>query len=399
MENSGVYSENYDILVVGGGINGAGIAQCAAACGYKTLLIEKDTWGSGTSSKSSKLIHGGLRYLQSGQLKMVYESLQERKRLMQLAPQLVQQSNFYIPIYTSSRLKAWYICIGLFLYYLLSGFSASNRFRRLKRSEWQIFRNLKQDGLKAVLHYHDCQTDDLALTAAVAKSAQQLGAACLENTQLHSARKIDSSYSVELESFASQTPENISVNCKVLINAAGPWINEVAKNVDPQPPQVFIDLVQGSHLVLEPQLSENCFYLESPSDGRAVFVLPWHGKTLLGTTETKHLDLPDAAKLTETETNYLLEVLKHYFPNYQYEPIEHMTGLRVLPHKPGSVHTRSREVVLLEDNDNQPGYIAVYGGKLTTYRSTAEKVIRIAEKTLGKGTNEPAITREISLVG
>ena len=397
MEHSGAISLNYDILVVGGGINGAGIAQCSAACGYKTLLIDKGTWGSGTSSKSSKLIHGGLRYLQSGQLKMVYESLRERKRLMQLAPHLIRENSFYIPIYSTSRLKVWYILIGLFLYYVLSGFSASNRFRRVNKNEWQNFPNLKHEGLKAILQYHDAQTDDQALTSAVAKSAQKLGANCLENTRLISARKIEKGYAVELQSFASQTTEIISVTCKVLINAAGPWINEVANNIYPEPPKVFIDLVQGSHLVLEPQLSDKCFYLESPRDGRAVFVLPWHGKTLLGTTETKHDDPPDAAKLTETETNYLLEILKHYFPNYQYEPVEHMTGLRVLPHKAGSVHTRSREVVLLEDKENLPEYIAVYGGKLTTYRSTAEKVIKIAEKTLGKGTNEPAITRAITL--
>ena len=396
MENPANTSSHYDILVVGGGINGAGVAQCAAACGYKTLLLEQKQWGSGTSSKSSKLVHGGLRYLQSGQLKMVYESLRERKLLMKLAPQLVTQNSFFIPIYSQSRLKAWYICIGLFLYYLLSGFASTNQFRRLPKSQWCTLPFLKQQGLKAVLEYHDCQTDDRALTHAVADSAANLGAGCLENTKLISAKKQQQGYLATLEIQTESGTEIMEVHCKVLINAAGPWINSVADTMSPAPQKVEIDLVQGSHLVLTPQLSEQCFYLESPSDGRAVFVLPWQGKTLLGTTETGHHDEPEKSALTQTEQEYLLGILAHYFPDYRGELVSHMAGLRVLPHKPGAVHTRSREVVLLTDSA-KPEYIAVYGGKLTTYRSTAEKVIHLAAQMLGKGEYPPERTRNIHL--
>ncbi|MGV6806644.1 MAG: glycerol-3-phosphate dehydrogenase/oxidase [bacterium] len=386
----------FDVAVIGGGINGAGIAQCAAACGYSTLLIEKGELGGATSSSSSKLIHGGLRYLQSGHIGMVYESLRERRILRRLAPDLVRPNTFYIPLYNDSSFKPWYIATGLFMYSALTGFSRNNRFRYLPEDEWHSLPLLKQENLKAVLAYQDAQTDDQVLTQRIARSAQTMGAEIRTNTQLLGATRTDEGYSLSYAGTTSSEPQQQSASCRVLINAAGPWVNLVADQVSPPPPKTAINLVQGSHLIMSPQLSEQCFYLESPTDKRAVFVLPWKGKTLLGTTETVHKGDPGDAALLDTERAYLVDVLGHYFPDYQPSIEGSTAGLRVLPQSGDDVHSTSREVILTTDDKSRPSYIAVYGGKLTTYRSTAEKVMKLAAEGLG-GSPDVKRTRELRL--
>jgi glycerol-3-phosphate dehydrogenase len=166
----------YDIVVIGAGIQGVGVAQAAAAAGYSVLVLEQSGIAAGTSSKSSKLIHGGLRYLETGQLGLVRESLRERALLLKLAPELVKLRHLHIPIYRTSSRSAFTIAAGLSLYKLLSGMSEDTRFRRLRRSEWQSLDGLKTEGLQQVFRYAEAQTDDAGLTEAVMHSAQQLGA-------------------------------------------------------------------------------------------------------------------------------------------------------------------------------------------------------------------------------
>ena len=175
---------HYDAVIIGGGIQGVGCAQALAANGYSVLLLEKSSLGAGTSSRSSKLIHGGLRYLETGQFSLVRKSLHERMLLAQLAPDLVKHHHFYIPVYRNWRLKPWKLTIGLLLYALLGNFSRSARFNRLPKDRWQLLDGLRQDKLIAVFRYSDAQTDDLRLTQAVAESAQSLGAMILEQHQL-----------------------------------------------------------------------------------------------------------------------------------------------------------------------------------------------------------------------
>lgn len=385
-------TDHFSIIVVGGGINGAGIAQCAAASGYSTLLVEQDQWGAGTSSKSSKLIHGGLRYLESGQIKMVYESLRERERLQDNAPELVKPNQFYIPLYQDSNIRPWKLFIGLSLYYLLSGFSQQSRFSVVPKKAWGEL-PLKKSGLKRVFCYTDCQTDDQQLTRAVVESARNLGATLLCPGRFINANTVNTGYEVHIETGGRRK----QFTCDLLINASGAWVNELAINIQPPVPLLPIDLIQGSHLILSPQLSPRCYYLESANDGRAVFALPWEGKTLLGTTETPYRGKPENTHCLEQERSYLLSVVNHYFPDYKPVVQSTMAGLRVLPKAESSVHHRSREVVIVPDNPLKPCYIGVYGGKLTTYRSTAEKVIKLAAKTLGKGTRPPAYTANLRL--
>ena len=366
---------HFDVVVIGGGIQGAGVAQAAQAAGYNCLILEKNTWGSGTSSKSSKLIHGGLRYLQSLEFSLVRESLRERTRLLSLAPQLVYSNWFYIPLYEESRLRSWQLRAGLTLYWLLSGCRNDARFKVVPPAEWPELAELKTTGLKKVYRYRDAQTDDSKLTNAVVQSAASLGAEVCSPAEVIAAESTPEGYRVLIKVSEGER----TVHCHFLVNAGGPWTNRIARRITPEPGHLEVDLVQGTHLLLDKKISDRCFYLESPSDGRAVFVLPWYDTTLLGTTETGFDGDPDQVLPTAAERDYLLGILRHYFPDYDGRVCGEMAGLRVLPKAAGGFHQRSREVEFVENSH----YLAIYGGKLTGYRATAEKVLKQIVQKIG----------------
>jgi len=358
----------YDLVVIGAGIQGAGVAQAAAAAGYTVLVLEQSSPAAGTSSKSSKLIHGGLRYLETAQFGLVRESLRERALLLKLAPDLVKLKPLHIPVYKNAKRNPLTIRSGLSLYSLLSGLDANSMFRSLPSSQWGDFEGLKQDDLLAVFRYHEAQTDDAALTRAVLHSAMELGAECEIPGRFVTAHVNSHSCLVEFESeFGFKT-----ASCRVLVNCAGPWASDVISRIEPDMYLPKVDLVQGSHLILPPLL-KNYFYLEAPQDKRAVFVLPWQGKLMLGTTEKVHYGAPEEAQCSVEERDYLLEVLQHYFPNLPIDlnQIDSFAGLRVLPRNEKSAFTRTREVLFEVDNEACPRVISVMGGKLTTYRATA----------------------------
>ena len=382
----------YDVTVIGGGIHGAGIAQAAAAAGYQVLLLEKTDWGSGTSCKSSKLIHGGLRYLQSGQFGLVRESIREREILLKIAPELVQRNNFYIPLYKNSHYKSWQLRIGLSLYALFGGNRRDCRYSCLTDAKRQQLTGLKNSGLEQVFCYPDAQTDDRLLTRAVIESAQGLGAQALAPSSLLSAKHVGGGYLLRHQ-WQGEEHETLS---RIVINAGGPWVNHVNELVTPRPPTIDIDLVQGTHLVMSGQVSNECFYLEAPQDQRAVFVLPWYGNTLLGTTETLFEGNPDVVEPQASEEDYLLTVLKHYFPEFKGDVIDAFAGLRVLPKQSTSAFKRSRETQLICDRAGDAQWISIYGGKLTGYRATAEKVVKLIGKSIGPRKKQ-ADTRTLPL--
>jgi len=370
-----------DILIVGGGIYGCGVAQAVSACGYRTMLIEQRKIASGTSSQSTKLIHGGLRYLEQANLKLVYEGLSERERLLKLAPGLVTREWFHIPVYKDSKRPAWMIAAGLLLYWLLSG--GRSRFKWLSKKDWPTtLPGLNTDNLKAVLAYEDASTDDGALTRAVAASARSFGCGIHENTALKRAVYDGSKWTVKLSDGEEMT-------ASILVNAGGPWVNRVIETIKPAPPSMGIQLVQGSHLLLN-RPSPGFIYTES-LDGRVMFFRPWRGKTLAGTTETPFPYGPDShddpatAKTTESETNDILATYNHFFPDMSCGKSDIFLtycGLRVLPKAEGLAFSSSRETVILTDNDNQPHYLAIYGGKLTTYRKESEKVLKLIMRSM-----------------
>lgn len=360
-----------DIVVVGAGIQGAGVAQAAAAAGHSVLLLERTGIASGTSSRSSKLIHGGLRYLESGQFALVRECLRERALLLRNAPELVHLVPHHIPVYRETRRRPALLRAGLSLYALLGGLGPAVRFTALPRRVWPRLDGLHQDGLQAVFRYFDAQTDDAALTAAVVRSAQELGARlCLPATLLDA---VATGEGVRLR-YRDTAGEQI-VQCAALVNAAGPWVNAVLESLTPPVQPLGIDRVAGTHIVLPRRLTQGVYYAEAPQDGRAVFIMPWQGEnTLVGTTERGYRGDPAELAPTAAEIAYLLDTVRHYFPAYaQLEPIGAFAGLRVLAAGEDVAFRRPRDTRLHLTHANR--VVSIYGGKLTAYRAVAERVL------------------------
>ncbi|HKK06387.1 MAG TPA: FAD-dependent oxidoreductase [Gammaproteobacteria bacterium] len=366
----------YDVVVIGGGIHGAGVAQAAAAGGHRVLAVEQAaSLAAGTSSRSSKLIHGGLRYLETAQLHLVARSLRERALLLRLAPELVKLRPFYVPVYRSSRRPAWEIGVGLSLYALLGGLGRVNRFHRVPRRDWDGLDGLRTEGLEAVFRYQDAQTDDAALTRAVMRSAQSLGAELQLETRFVGAEIGPQGVVVRLAGGAGER----EYTAAALVNAAGPWVEQVLGGIEPAPPRLPIELVQGSHLVLDATLGAGIYYLEAPADGRAVLAMPWQGRLLLGTTEVPYAGDPAQVHPTGEERRYLLDVLGHYFPDWYNPPpplLEAFAGLRVLPAGSGRPFSRPRETRFVTDHSPRVRLVSIYGGKLTTYRWAAAAALR-----------------------
>ncbi|MDQ6971585.1 MAG: glycerol-3-phosphate dehydrogenase/oxidase [Mariprofundaceae bacterium] len=364
-----------DVLIVGGGIYGCGIAQAAAASGYAVTLIEKDCIASGTSSQSTKLIHGGLRYLEQANLRLVYEALSERETLLKIAPDLVSREWFYIPIYAQSRRPWWFVACGLALYWLLSG--GRSRCRILPRSRWQMtLPGLSVDGLKQVLAYQDGSTNDAALSRALARSAVSFGARIIEGRSLQHATYDGSLWHVHLD-------VGSELKARMLVNASGGWMAETCSRIKPSPPEQSVRLVQGSHLLLDRPCTAY-IYTES-SDGRVMFFRPWKGRMLVGTTELELDTMPARPEPTEAEIKAILDTHNRYFPASsctQADILETFCGVRVLPSGGEGPFAASRETVLLPDQEPSPSYIGVYGGKLTTYRREAEKVMHLIARSL-----------------
>jgi glycerol-3-phosphate dehydrogenase len=368
--------KEYDVVIIGGGIHGAGVLQAAAAAGHKALLIERQGLASGTSSRSSKLIHGGLRYLESGQFALVRESLRERAIHLRIASELVELKPFFIPVYRDTRRRPWQLKLGLWMYALLGGFDAATRFGSVPKAEWSSLDGLKTQDLDAVIRYHDAQTNDALLTRAVVKSALGLGAELAMPARFTRAVLSEDGVLVSYAMSAS----SVEVKARVLINAAGPWATEVARTVEPAIAVPDVDLVQGTHIVIPHPVTAGIYYVESPADGRAVFVMPWAGGTLIGTTETPYRGDPDKVQPLPEEEEYLLAVVRHYFPALQAltrgDITERFAGLRVLPAATQAAFDRSRETIFTTDRDARPRVLSIYGGKLTGWRAAAVHVMQ-----------------------
>ncbi len=385
-------NQHYDIVVIGAGIQGAGVAQAAAACGYKTLVIEKFSQaGMGTSCKSSKLIHGGLRYLESGQFKLVKECLNERKRLLKNSPSLVKLIPFYIPVYKKSLRPAWLIWLGLCLYSLFS----FKPFSVIKHSEWPTLDNLNLKKIKTIFKYYDAQTDDKKLTQAVIKSASKLGADIIYNTEFISSSIKQKKHLLTYK----QNQQQYTVECRCIVNCSGPWVTLVQQKISPTLNMPEINFVAGTHIIINKKNQHGIYYLEAP-DKRAVFVMPWkNNTTLIGTTEKNYTGNPDNIAPTQEEKNYLLETYNHYFntPLTHNNIIDAFAGLRVLPVSDKSDFNKPRESLIIH-NSTVPALITLIGGKLTAYRASSEDVLNQIKHQLGTaGIKGSCDTKNISL--
>ena len=380
--------EKFDLVIIGAGIHGAGIAQAAAAAGHSVLILEKTAVASGTSSRSSKLIHGGLRYLESGQFRLVRQSLRERELLLKNAPHLVQLKPFYFPLYQHSKRRPWQLRLGLTLYALLGVLRPGSLFREIPVREWDNPDGITHDGLTALFQYWDGTTDDTALTRAVVNSAMKYGAQLRLPARFSYAEQQSNGWYIQYE-FQNKTHHCEST---VLVNAGGPWVNQILQQIKPSPKILAVDLVQGSHIVVPGTLKTGIYYVEAPRDGRVVFIIPKNQTIMVGTTETAYSGEPEAVKPLEAEIAYLLETLAYYFPRLRHlqraDVIRAFAGLRVLPQdnnkRKKAVFSRTRDTLLLSEPETQPRLISIYGGKLTAYRATAESVLHKIHRTLPK---------------
>lgn len=365
----------HDIIIVGGGIHGAACAREFVQEGYRVLLLEQyPEPGMATSSKSSKLIHGGLRYLESGQFRLVRECLRERRHLVQSAGSLVKLVPFHIPVYTFTQRPSWMIRLGLMIYAAFSG----TGFRTLPKARWSQLDGLKTEQLKTVFRYYDAQTDDQQLTNHVMTQAIEHGAVMETGACFESATLDTEGCSVRYLKDGNQLEQH----SRLIINAAGPWANHVLAHITPRQSALEIDLVLGTHILVEGHLDRGMYYLESPTDKRAVFVMPWKGSILIGTTERVFHGSPADVQPPPEDISYLIEVFNHYFHRNisRLDILDSFAGLRVLPRDTGSVFHRPRETII-HHNRNSPRVFTLYGGKLTSHRATARQVLKTVRRT------------------
>lgn len=403
-----------DVLVVGGGITGAGIARDAVRRGLSVALVEMNDLAFGTSSRSSKLVHGGLRYLEQGEIGMVFESVSERRTLMDLAPHLVNPLGFLFPVYDGSRHNLFVINAGMWIYDGLSLFRSPKIHRKLKPSEVaEIEPALDRRGLKGAPLYYDCSTDDARLTLETALDAAAEGAIVCTGAKVRRFLKGEdgriSGAVVEDTLHGAGTKE---VRARVVINATGPWTDatRALSSIPGQEHRRVLRPTKGIHIVVDAaklpvQHAIVCFH---PKDERVLFAIPWGDRTYIGTTDTDFDGDPKDVAATRADVDYLVDAANRYFPGHQLEAadvIATWAGLRPLiapPQKAGmSESDVSREHEILVGRD---GLLTIAGGKLTTYRRMAAEVVDSALKLLkltGQKTPtlQPARTDEVPLLG
>jgi len=372
--------KDIDLLVIGGGINGAGIACDAAGRGLKVALCEQGDLASQTSSASSKLIHGGLRYLEHYEFRLVRESLAERSTLLNKAPHLVHPMRFVLPHHPTMR-PAWMLSLGLFLYDRLAKFDP-----RLPRSHRLNLRTdfegqALNESVDAGFVYSDCWVDDARLVVANAKNAQAHGAYIYTRTKAIKAVRENGQWVVTLKNLL--TDRVVVVHAKALVNAAGPWTLDVLKTCDVNAKGKQLRLVKGSHMVVDRLYEGDQAYIVQNDDGRIVFVIPYQNDfTLIGTTEIMMNAPPqlqgDRLDISEQETQYLCETVNSYFKKsiLPKDKVWSFAGVRPLFDDASSNASQvTREYVLDLDVQNGPPLLSVFGGKMTTYRQLAEKAL------------------------
>lgn len=366
----------FDLLIVGGGINGVGIARDAAGRGLNVALCEKDDLSGATSWASSKLIHGGLRYLEHYEFRLVRESLAEREVLLRIAPHLVHPLRFILP-HVSELRPAWMIRAGLLLYDHLSRRVSLPGSRWLNLNKSPFGAGLKP-GFRTGFSYFDCQVDDARLVIANARAAATLGARIMVRTQCLAARIVDGVWQADLED--RTTGARATVKARALVNVAGPWVAQVRGSIEGSGAGRQVRLIKGSHIVV-PRLhdGEHAFILQN-DDGRVIFVIPFEGEySLIGTTEVEVEGVPNTLVISEDEIRYLCRAVSRYLsrPPSERDVVWNFAGLRPLfGEADGSLSEITRDYELDVDLvDGVTPVLTVYGGKLTTYRCLAEQVL------------------------
>ena len=398
---AGIDQTPFNVVVVGGGMAGAGIARDLALRGVSVALFEKGDFASGTSSKSSKLIHGGLRYLELGDFKLVRESLRERKTLERVAPHLVRPLPFLVPVFRGSRRGLVLVRIGMWLYDLLTPGKVTERYRTLRAVDTLAMEpNIRAEDLKGAGYYFD----DLLLfpermclenILSASRHGARVHNYCQVEEIVKGARGLDGVRVRDL-----LTDQVFAVRASVVINAAGPWADRVREmaGVTRTTPRV-VRTTKGIHCLL-PRLTERAVYLSSDSDERMIFVIPWRDFSLVGTTDTDFAGDPDRIWATREEVEYLLSAVRRVLPDPRVT-LDHVAytyaGVRPLSFEAGASASKvSRDhKVVLEGPEGR--FLTVTGTKLTCFRSLAEEVGDLVMARLGR--RQPSTSARLSLDG
>jgi glycerol-3-phosphate dehydrogenase len=389
--------QTFDVLIIGGGITGAGAARDAAHRGLKTALVEMQDIASGTSSRSSKLVHGGLRYLESAEFSLVFEAVSERRTLMNIAPHLVHPQGFLFPVYKSSRRGVFTVNLGMWLYDGLSLFRSPKIHKNLSRKEVAVEEpSLNQTDLKGAPLYYDCSTDDARLTLETTLDAVKHGAIVSTYTRVVGFMRDSSGRISGVRVRDEVSGEEREIQANAIINATGPW-SDRTRLLGTSEDSARLRPTKGIHIVVDSKrLQTNhavvCFH---PRDGRVLFAIPWGERTYIGTTDTDYTDDPGEVCATGQDVRYLLEASNIYFPQAELtedDVISTWAGVRPLIAEDGSdsASSVSREHDIRVGGD---GLITIAGGKLTTYRRMGGEVVDTAVQMLRLTDKLPADLR------
>jgi glycerol-3-phosphate dehydrogenase len=388
--------EPVDLLVLGGGITGAGIARDAALRGIRTALVDKGDFGGATSSRSSRLIHGGLRYLEHGNLRLVFEASHERRVLLRIAPHLVHPLPFLFPVYRGARVPAWKLEVGMWLYDALAAFGNVHLHRWLGRTRVaRLEPRLRTKGLRGASLYYDAQADDVRLVLATMRSAAQAGALVANYAEATGLLKSDGHVrgATIRDGLSDRTH---TVRALVVVNATGPWVDALRRRDDPRA-QPLLRLTKGAHVAV-PRARighTHAVTLTSPIDGRVMFVLPWGDLSYIGTTDTDEAASPEDVRASGSDVVYLLRSVNALFPDARLGPrdvISTWAGLRPLL---APAHARSASEVSREHRvvEGSSGLVTIAGGKLTTYRRMARDTVDLVAKRLRQLDGRPLPSR------
>jgi glycerol-3-phosphate dehydrogenase len=374
----------HDIFIVGGGINGCGIARDAVGRGYSVCLAEMDDLASGTSSGSTKLIHGGLRYLEHYEFRLVREALMEREVLWKMAPHIIWPMRFVLP-YAKGLRPAWLIRLGLFLYDHIGGRRLLPATKTLDMRSDPAGKPLKPLFSKA-FEYSDGWVNDARLVVLNARDAAGRGADIRTRTRVIGARREGDHWAVRLEN--ARTGAQEEVRARLIVNAAGPWVDAVLSGPFGKPDVHNVRLVQGSHVVVRKKFDDPRAYFFQNKDGRIIFAIPYEDDfTLIGTTDRDYDGDPHDVRISETETDYLCAAASEYFaqPVRREDIVWTYSAVRPLCDDGASkAQEATRDYVLKEDAAEGAPIINVFGGKITTYRRLAESMLEKIEAHLGK---------------
>ncbi len=375
---------SYDLAIIGGGVNGCGIARDAAGRGLKVFLCEQNDLASGTSSAATKLIHGGLRYLEHREFRLVRESLMEREVLWGIAPHIIWPLRFVLPYHAGLR-SAWLLRLGLFLYDHLGGRERLPATRTLDLTRDEAGKPLKPGEFAKGFEYSDCWVDDARLVALNARDAADRGATVLTRTKAVAATRTADRWTLEVED--RDSGRRHGVEAKVLLNAAGPWVGEVLNATLRMNTPAKVRLVQGSHIVVKRLYAHDRCYIFQNADSRIFFAIPYEGDfTLIGTTDRDYEGDPAAVEASPEEIDYICGAASEYFANpvTREDIVWVYSGVRPLYDKgDGAAQAATRDYVLdLDAEGGRAPLLSVFGGKLTTYRKLAEHALSMLEPHL-----------------